>query len=257
VCITELCERDAWVDEPLGAFDEGGFVRCVVTKVAKDKKRARGGGAAPPIVDLSMRASHIAAASAAAAAGDAKAFKAEAPLKLALDDVITGYVAATSTKGCFVRVASDVTARVMLKNLSDAFVDDVAETFPAGKLVAARVIEVKEIKGKGRAVELSMKQSVVAGGDDATPRLRWAHLEVGATLQGRVRRVEAYGVFVTLDGGDICGLCHKSNASDTRIKELGSIYAEGDSVQVKIMALDKKTKKISLGMKPSLFANDR
>ena len=254
VCITELCERDAWVDEPLGAFDEGGFVRCVVTKVAKDKKRARGGGAAPPIVDLSMRSSLIAAAE--AAGGDAKAFEANAPLQLALDDVVTGYVAATSTKGCFVRVAHDVTARVMLKNLSDAFVDDVAETFPAGKLVAARVIEVKEIKGKGRAVELSMKQSVVAGGDDATPRLRWGHLKIGATLQGRVRRVEAYGVFVTLDGGEISGLCHKSNASDTRIKELSSIYAEGDSVQVKIMGLDQKTKKISLGMKPSLFAND-
>lgn len=243
ICITELREREEWGSKPFGAFEEGGFVQCVVTKVAKDKKRSRS-GPSPPIVDLSMRASLVADA----VAGN---FTPASAPQLNVDDIVTGYVAAISKKGCFVTIAQGVQARAQLKNLSDEFVDDIEAAFPPGKLVAGRIIEVRTIKGKGRVVELSMKPSVLVDSD--TPRLRWTQLKVGLVLSGRVRKVESYGVFVTLDGSDMSGLCHKSNASDTRIKDLAAVYSQGDVVQVKILGLDQEKKKMQLGMKPSFF----
>lgn len=43
---------------------------------------------------------------------------------------VTGFVKATSKKGCFVTLGSGVDARVLLSNLSDTFVTDPAKAFP-------------------------------------------------------------------------------------------------------------------------------
>lgn len=39
-------------------------------------------------------------------------------------------------------------------------------------------------------------------------------LEAGQVVRGVVKRVEAYGAFVRIDGSSINGLCHKSKVSE-------------------------------------------
>lgn len=56
-----------------------------------------------------------------------------------------GFVIQTSRRGCFVRLAKDVTGLVLLKDLSDDFVDDPSGEFPPGKLVHARVLTVDQV----------------------------------------------------------------------------------------------------------------
>ena len=72
-----------------------------------------------------------------------------------------------------------------------------------------------------------------------------------------MRRVQTYGVFVTLDGSGRSGLCHISMFADARIKDsLEQHVRAGERVRVKVLQVEEETGKISLGMKPSLFADD-
>lgn len=51
------------------------------------------------------------------------------------------YVVDTGKSGCFVRLDGSVPGRVLLKLLSDGFVADPSKEFPAGRLVAGKVLE--------------------------------------------------------------------------------------------------------------------
>ena len=46
-----------------------------------------------------------------------------------------------------------------------------------------------------------------------------ASLKVGDVVMGTVRSVQSYGVFVTLDGSGISGLCHISMFADMHVKD--------------------------------------
>lgn len=48
----------------------------------------------------------------------------------------------------------------------------------------------------------------------ATPSsLTLSDLREGQKVDGRVKRIEQYGVFIEIEGSKISGLCHKSQAS--------------------------------------------
>ena len=72
-------------------------------------------------------------------------------------------------------------------------------------------------------------------------------LEKGQVLEGTVKNITSYGVFIDLGGVD--GLIHISELSWTRIKHPSDVVKVGDTVEVYIKALDRENKKISLGYK--------
>lgn len=63
--------------------------------------------------------------------------------------------------------------------------------------------------------------------------------EIGKTYEGKVGKVAEYGVFVDVTPR-ISGLVHVSEMSDTFVKEVGSLYKEGDVVRVKVTGRDEK-----------------
>lgn len=73
------------------------------------------------------------------------------------------------------------------------------------------------------------------------------NLTEGAVLKGTIRSLTEYGAFVDLGGVD--GLVHVSDMSWNRVSKPGDLVAVGDSVDVKILKINRDTKKISLGMK--------
>ncbi len=75
----------------------------------------------------------------------------------------------------------------------------------------------------------------------------WATLEEGQKITGTVKSLTSYGAFVDLGGID--GMVHISELSWSRIKHPSEVVNVGDTVEVTIKALDKETKKISLGFK--------
>jgi small subunit ribosomal protein S1 len=80
----------------------------------------------------------------------------------------------------------------------------------------------------------------------------WAKLEIDQTYSGTVKTLKEYGAFIDIGGVD--GFLHIGEISWTRVNHPSDVLAEGQAVDVKIIALDREKKKISLGMR-QLAAN--
>jgi small subunit ribosomal protein S1 len=72
-------------------------------------------------------------------------------------------------------------------------------------------------------------------------------IEVGAIVDGTVRKVMEFGVFVDLGGID--GLVHVSELSWSRVEHPKEIVTDGQAVRVKILKIDSGKDRISLSMK--------
>jgi rRNA biogenesis protein RRP5 len=148
---------------------------------------------------------------------------------------VTGYVKKTSSSGCFVNLGRGVDALIRLGNLSTQFVADPATEFPSGMLVQCRIMKV-ENSGRVEAT-LKMDQVIMPAGfgKEVAEEKRLAGLktlDVGMTVRGKVRKVEAFGVFVDLDDvpGNVTGMCHVSELADEFVKKPDSLFNVGDKV---------------------------
>ena len=72
-------------------------------------------------------------------------------------------------------------------------------------------------------------------------------IEVGATTQGVVARIENYGAFLQLEDGRM-GLVHISEIDRNYVKDVRDHLREGDSVEAKVVAI-KDDGKIDLSIK--------
>ena len=72
-------------------------------------------------------------------------------------------------------------------------------------------------------------------------------IEIGETRVGKVTSIKDFGVFVDIGGAE--GLVHISELSWLRVSHPSDVVENGQEVKVFILGVDKKTKKISLGMK--------
>lgn len=75
-----------------------------------------------------------------------------------------------------------------------------------GRLLIVVRFSYCRISKSQNQVELSLRKNVkikeaLVGTSD---------LKKGQVVKGVVRRVEAYGAFIKIDGSDVSGLCHKS-----------------------------------------------
>jgi small subunit ribosomal protein S1 len=74
-----------------------------------------------------------------------------------------------------------------------------------------------------------------------------ATIEEGKVIDGVVKNITEYGVFVDLGGLD--GLLHITDISWGRVKHPSELFSIGDSITVKILNLDLENERVSLGMK--------
>ncbi len=72
-------------------------------------------------------------------------------------------------------------------------------------------------------------------------------LEEGAVLDGIVKNITDYGLFVDLGGID--GLLHITDMSWGRVGHPSEMYKIGDDIRVKVLNFDPETEKVSLGLK--------
>jgi rRNA biogenesis protein RRP5 len=201
--------------------------------------------------------------------------------------LVQGFVCNVSASGCFIRLAHDLTGVCLLKELSDTFVHNPKEQFPVGKLVQARVLSVSASASSEQThtqhthnIKLSLKTSAIEG--DAKLIALYNSFEVGSIVEGTVKQVTDFGVFVTLSSAhtqtntqkqkstkkqrtdsadrpqEIVGLSRKMHAvnydpSHEQNVDLTHTYKVGDVVQAKILSVNPGTRKIALGLKPSYF----
>jgi rRNA biogenesis protein RRP5 len=107
-------------------------------------------------------------------------------------------------------------------------------------------------------------------------QLRLSDLTEGQKIQGRVKKVEEYGLFIQIEGSKLSGLCHKSevrrlvNCRSSCVTNTGQLcdnpqadvtlalhsFQEGDKVKAVVLSIDYEKRRISLGIKPSYFTNE-
>ncbi|KAH7144542.1 hypothetical protein B0J13DRAFT_675857 [Dactylonectria estremocensis] len=167
-------------------------------------------------------------------------------------DIVRGFVKNVADKGLFVLLGGQVTALVKISNLSDRFLKEWKDHFQVDQLVKGRVIAVDPIT---RHVELSLKSSVVD--EDYTPLLTLNDIKEGQVVTGKVRKVEEFGAFILIDNSaNVSGLCHRSQMAEKSVQDATKLYKEGDAVKAMVLEVDVKKRRITFGLKPSLFGDD-
>lgn len=72
-------------------------------------------------------------------------------------------------------------------------------------------------------------------------------IEEGAVIEGTVKNITDYGLFIDLGGID--GLVHITDISWGRVGHPSEMYQFGDKIKVKILSFDKERERVSLGIK--------
>ena len=75
----------------------------------------------------------------------------------------------------------------------------------------------------------------------------FSKLEVGAIMEGRVKNITDFGVFIDLGGID--GLLHITDLSWGRINHPSEIISMEETLTVKVIDFDNEKKRVSLGLK--------
>ena len=104
---------------------------------------------------------------------------------------------------------------------------------------------IRELEKPGRDVRDTLPQPILREN-----LLSLEDLEEGITLTGTVRNVTDFGAFVDI-GVHQDGLVHISEMSDKYIRHPSEVVSTGDIVEVRVITLDKKRKRIGLSMKGS------
>jgi rRNA biogenesis protein RRP5 len=153
---------------------------------------------------------------------------------------VNGYVRTSSKSGVFVTLGRKVSARVVLKDLSDKFVADIAKSYPPGKLVQGRITAVDIAEGHA---SLNLKTSVLS----CLKRISMEDIVPGCIVLGKVKSTQSYGLFVSIDHSDLVGFVHISQMSGDFVKNVTQVASVGDAVKAKVQKVEQG--KIWLGMK--------
>ncbi|GJQ09594.1 hypothetical protein GpartN1_g1385.t1 [Galdieria partita] len=194
----------------------GKWIKGVIVECTTFKER--------PVVLLSLRGSD-----AESAQGMPKDIRWKNLVDLKIGQLVRGFIRHHSSKGCFVQLSSNIVGRVMLRNLSDGFIQNIEENFPLGQLVTAKVIDIQQGQ-----IELSLRES-----DLSDRQTIYSILQNGLCLQGTVKNIQPFGIFVSLGLG-VTGLCHVSTL------EKQSTYRVGEVIWVGVDSVDREKGRISL-----------
>jgi small subunit ribosomal protein S1 len=105
---------------------------------------------------------------------------------------------------------------------------------------------VLKFNRKRRNVVLSRRILLEKAKGDAKATLL-ATLEEGKVVEGVIKNITDYGVFVDLGGLD--GLLHITDLSYGRIRHPADLFKVGDTISVKVLSFDRDKERISLGLK--------
>ena len=109
--------------------------------------------------------------------------------------------------------------------------------------------EVMEVDRRHKSVLLSRRKLMERQRAEARDTLL-TDLEPGQTRRGVVGNITDFGAFVDLGGVD--GLVHISDLSWGTVDRVGDVLKKGQEVEVKVLKIDRKRDRISLGLKQAL-----
>lgn len=150
-----------------------------------------------------------------------------------------GRVTRLTDFGAFVDLGSGIEGLIHVSEMSWMRVRSPKEILKEGDAVEVVIIK---IDSSSKKISLSLKQLQPHPWDQAV-----MGFQEGAVYPGKVVRMEPFGAFVNLAQG-VDGLVHISQISDKRITKPEEVLSIGQSVQAKIIKIDRANRKISLSL---------
>jgi small subunit ribosomal protein S1 len=155
---------------------------------------------------------------------------------------VSGKVVSLTDYGAFIEIEPGVEGLVHVSEMSwTKRVKHPSKLVNVGDEVEAMVLDIDLPQ---KRISLGMKQC------EPNP---WTLLSekypVGAVLQGVVRNITDFGIFVGVEEG-IDGLVHVSDLSWThRVKHPSELFSKGDEVEAVVLNIDVENERFSLGIK--------
>jgi small subunit ribosomal protein S1 len=160
-------------------------------------------------------------------------------LTLEVGQKVEGVVSRIVEFGAFVDLGG-VDGLIHISELSWGRIKKVKDVLKEGDKVTVTIMSLDKEKGK---ISLSMKD---ANGNPWADVL--TKLPINSIVEGKIVRMVQFGVFVELLPG-VDGLIHISQISSKHITKPEDELKIGETVKVKVMEIDEKTKRISLSKK--------
>ena len=161
---------------------------------------------------------------------------------LKVGDVVEGTVMRFTDYGAFVDIGG-IDGLLHISEISWGKLKHPQEALKIGQKVKVKIFSMNAEKGK---ISLGMKQN--------TPE-PWSIIGekyvVGQVVQGKVVQIKDYGAFVELEPG-LDGLVHISEIAYKRVTNIANEIQIGQTVDARILEIDKDKKRISLSIKDTM-----
>jgi small subunit ribosomal protein S1 len=249
--ISAACEKDQLVEGTVIAKVKGGLsvdigVKAFLpgsqidTKPVKNLDKYLGKKLKFKIIKFNKKRGNIVLSRRAVVAQERELQRAETLANLQEGMIVTGTVKNITEYGAFIDLGG-MDGLLHITDMSWGRIKHPSELFAVGDEVKVKVLKYDREKER---VSLGLKQVTANPWDDAEYRY-----PVGIKVKGKVVSLKDYGAFMELEDG-IEGLIHVSEMSWTeRVKHPSKVLNVGDEVECKVLEVDSKQKRISLGLK--------
>ena len=131
--------------------------------------------------------------------------------------------------------------KIIKEKLSNINIKEISKKLNTSEIILKDIIE--ELSKPGRDPREDMPKQILR-----SDVLKFEDLKEGMVLNGTVRNVIDFGVFVDI-GVKHDGLVHISEMSSSYVKNPSEIVSVGDIVKVKVIGIDNEKQKVKLSMK--------
>ena len=162
---------------------------------------------------------------------------------------INGRIRNLTNFGAFVEIEEGIDGLIHTSDLS--WTD--RATNPQDFLKEGDEVEVVvlQIDASERRVSLGLKQTQPDPWDEVPEKYK-----VGSVVRGQIVNLTSFGAFTKLEEG-IDGLIHISEIADRRIERPEEVVTVGDEIDVKVINLDPKGRRIGLSLKAAKADQER
>ncbi|MEK6704434.1 MAG: 30S ribosomal protein S1 [Bdellovibrionota bacterium] len=249
--ISQACEKDQLVEGTVIAKVKGGLsvdigVKAFLpgsqidTKSIKSLDKFLGKKLKFKIIKFNKKRGNIVLSRRAVITQEREMQRAETLSTLQEGMVVTGVVKNITEYGAFVDLGG-MDGLLHITDMSWGRIKHPSELFNVGDEIKVKILKYDRDKER---VSLGLKQVSPNPWDDAEYKY-----PVGVKVKGKVVSVKDYGAFIEIEDG-VEGLIHVSEMSWTeRVKHPSKIINVGDEVECKVLEVDSKNKRISLGLK--------
>jgi small subunit ribosomal protein S1 len=154
-------------------------------------------------------------------------------------EIRTGRVTSLADFGAFVNI-NGADGLVHLSELSWERVQHSSEVLEVGQEVTVKIISIDREK---KRIGLSLRALT----EDPWAK-RIEKFQVGQLVEGEITRLTKFGAFARLEG-DVEGLIHISEISETRIEHPKEKLKEGEKLTLRIIRIDSDQRRIGLSLR--------